>query len=102
MGDFHINPAVGFKIYNVAVVLVACVTLAWRTRQVSCLLLLWPLLVMADSDVSLFKEHWYLIGCRMRMWRAVFTSNLVYDILVSGILTTSCIVLHWKWGTRSI
>jgi hypothetical protein len=34
------------------------------------------------------------------MWRAVFTPDLTYTILVSVILTIFCIVLYKSWSKR--
>lgn len=104
LGDlvYAFDPMVGFKIYNATVVLITCVLLGLRTHRSSSVWLLFPLLIMADSDVSWFKDHWYLVGCSLRIWRTLFTGDLVYSICVSVILTVFCIDVYRKWSRSPI
>ena len=100
---YRIDPIGGFKIYNAIVVLAVCFIIGWRTQRLSALWLLFPLLVVADSGVPWLKEplYWCVLSPYMATRRALFTSDLVCNILVSGIVSASCIVLYRKWSTSS-
>ncbi len=95
------NPMGYFRVYNATIVSVVCLTIAWRRDRLSWLWLLFPLLVMADSDLSWFREQWFLVGSRMAWWRRVFSGDLTYSILVSLVESLSCIVLYRKYGRRA-
>lgn len=87
---------IAFKLYNVAIAVTVCLLLAWRTQKWSSFWLLFPLLVMADSDVSWFAEHWYLSGSQYRWWRIIFANDLTYNFLVSTILTIFAVAVYRK------
>ncbi len=87
----------GFKIYNATIVVITCFVVAWRRPTLGSFLLMFPLLVMADSELSCWSSMWYTYGARWPLWRTIFKQAITYDILVSVVLTATCVALWRKW-----
>ncbi|UCE59268.1 MAG: hypothetical protein JSU63_17720 [Phycisphaerales bacterium] len=99
---YRIDPIVSFKIYNVVVVLVIIVMVTCRSQRLSALWFVLPLLVMADSSVPWLNGllYWCVLEPNMPTRSALFATDLICNIVVSSILTGSCIVLYRQCGKR--